>query len=321
MNGILALGIQDFKRLLTNALFWIITATLILIVLVMNFVLPKTVAGGDSTFYTCHVTVPGGIPVESEALLRQLVRENGSVGLLGSDGGALTVLNPGLSKKTVQAITTLLFGASGAQVGLETLNPISEAIPFNQRMTPVFICFEALVVGFILGGTLMLSEKEENTVRALRISPVGADRYLLSKTLLFSVVGTVYALLMAFFCVGFGFSILRFCLLSFFGSALFTLVGLAFTTFFRDMSSWFFTMAFLLAVNMLPVVTYMEPSFSPFWLRALPSYPLIFTYEKILLGTGAVSSDVVLGIAGWCAGAYLLGRFAVGRHFLTRGGR
>ncbi|MDD3213728.1 MAG: ABC transporter permease [Eubacteriales bacterium] len=324
MSRIAALCLQDFKRLLANALFWVITATLVLIVLVVNFALPKTVAGEDYPLYTYQINIPGATAVESEARLRELVRDSGAVGLLGTDGGILTVLNPGLSDKTIHAIMVLLFNPSAAdtvKISVESLSPIREAVPFNKRMTPVFICFEALVIGFILGGTLMLSEKEESTVRALRVAPVSADAYLLSKTLLFSVIGTVYALLMAFLCIGFGFPILPFCLLSFFGSTVFSLIGLGFTPFFRDMSSWFFTMALVLAINMLPVVAYTEPSFSPLWLRAIPSYPLLFAYEDVLLGTGAVSSSAVFTVAGWCAGAYLLSRIIVGRRFLARGGR
>lgn len=188
-------------------------------------------------------------------------------------------------------------------------------------MTPIFICFEALIIGFILGGALMLSEKEEGTFRALRIAPMGVDRYLISKTVLFSIIAVLYALLMAIFCVGFGFSVPRFVLLSFFGAAIFSLIGLAFTTLFKDMSSWFFSMALLLSINMLPVVAYMEPSFSPLWIRVIPSYSMIFAYEKILFGMDGASISVVLTVAGWCIGAYLLSRFAVGRSLLAKGGR
>jgi hypothetical protein len=187
-------------------------------------------------------------------------------------------------------------------------------------MTPVFICFEALIIGFILGGALMLSEKEEGTVRAFRIAPLGVDRYLVSKTVLFSLIAVVYALLMAFFCVGLNFSVLCFILLSFFGSAIFSLIGLAFTTFFKDISSWFFSMALLLSVNMLPAVSYSEPSFSPFWIKIIPSYSMIFAYKNILLGTGAIPLSTVFNVAGWCIGAYLIGRFMVGRYFLSKRG-
>jgi hypothetical protein len=322
MRGLLALGLQDFNRLLKNALFWVITATLVLIVSVVDFALPDDVSEKSPTVYACNTSYAAGsaVPVSGEDELRRLVRETGGIGLLG-DGDGLTVIHPGLSEKTVRAVVLLLGAHGDPDIDVESLNKAGRTIPFNQRMTPVFICFEALIVGFILGGALMLSEKEERTIRALRVSPMGVDRYLISKTLLFSIIGTLYALLMAFFCVGFGFSVIRFVLLSFFGAAVFSLIGLAFSSLFRDMSSWFFTMALLLAVNMLPVVAYSEPSFSPGWLKAIPSYTMIFAYERILFGGDGGGLAVTLTVAAWCAGAYLLSRIAVEKFLLKERGR
>jgi hypothetical protein len=321
MKGLLALGILDFKRLLKNALFWVITATLVIIVAVVNFALPGEVAEEGYTVYAYNTDYAAGntVKTDSEEELRRLVREGDGVGLLGSETG-VTVIHAGLSEKTVRAVMLLLQprGASGTDVVSITAG---RTIPFNQRMTPVFICFEALVTGFVLCGALMLSEKEERTIRALRVSPMGVDRYILSKTLLFSVIGALYALLMVLFCVGVHFHVLRFLLLSFFGAAVFSLFGLAFTALFRDMSSWFFAMALILSVNMLPVVAYSEPSFSPLWLRAIPSYPMIFAYERLLFGGSGGGPATALFIAGWCAGAYLLSRFLVAGHMLKAGRR
>ena len=319
MSGILALGIQDFKRLLSNALFWVITATLVLIIALINFALPKDTAEEAYRIFTYNADYSAGQAnaVNSEEELRQAVKESGTIGLLGNADGSITVLNPGLSEKTVRAIMTTLYSTSRTDVELESINANSEVIAFNKRMTPVFICFEALIIGFILGGALMLTEKESGTVRALRIAPMGVDRYLISKTVLFSLIAIIYALLMAAFCVGVGFSIMSFVLLSFFGAAIFSLIGLAFTTLFKDMSSWFFSMALLLSVNMLPVIAYSEPSFSPLWLRVIPSYSMIFAYEKILFG-GTLSVSAVLTIAAWCIGAYLLSRLMVGQLFLAK---
>lgn len=323
MNGLLALGIQDFKRLMSNALFWVITATLVIIIALINFALPKNISEESYSIFTYNTDYSAGqsTAVNSEEELRQAVKENGTIGLLGLGDGSITVLHPGLSEKTVRAIMVMLYNSSDKEVKVESMNESSQTIPFNKRMTPIFICFEALIIGFILGGALMLSEKEEGTFRALRIAPMGVDRYLISKTVLFSIIAVLYALLMAFFCVGFGFSVLRFVLLSFFGAAIFSLIGLAFTTLFKDMSSWFFSMALLLSINMLPVVAYTEPSFSPLWIRAIPSYSMIFAYEKILFGMDGASISVVFTVAGWCIGAYLLSRFAVGRSLLAKGGR
>ncbi|MFZ7132494.1 MAG: ABC transporter permease [Eubacteriales bacterium] len=323
MNGILALGIQDFKRLLTNALFWVITATLVLIIALINFALPENISEESYRIFTYHIDYYAGqtTAVNSEEELRQIVKESGTIGLLGNDDGSITVLNPGLSEKTVRSMMTMLHSPSDTNVEVESINENNQAIPFNKRMTPVFICLEALIIGFILGGALMLSEKEEGTIRAMQIAPMGVDKYLISKTMLFSIIAVLYALLMASFSVGFGFSIFHFVLLSFFGAAIFSLIGLAFTTFFRDMSSWFFSMALLLSVNMLPVVAYSEPSFSPLWLRVIPSYSLIFAYENILFGMGRSLLPTVFTVIGWCIGAYLISRFMVGRYLLSKGRR
>ena len=322
MRGLLALGILDFKRLLKNALFWVITATLVLIVAVVNFALPRDVSEKSYAVWSFNTdfgddnTVKAG----SEEELRRLVRENGGLGLIGTPGG-ITVLHTGLSDKTIRAVLLALQPHESSGLDVVSLSGGGRTVPFNQRMTPVFICFEALITGFVLCGALMLSEKEERTVLALRVSPMGADRYLLSKTLLFSLIGTLYALLMALFCVGPDFLVLRFILLSFFGAAVFSLIGIAFSVLFRDMSSWFFTMALVLSVNMLPAVAYSEPSFSPLWLRVIPSYPMIFEYERLLFGGGVGTPAAALTVLGWCAGAYLLSRFMVTRHLLKAGGR
>lgn len=323
MNGLLALGILDFKRLMANALFWIITATLVIIIALINFALPKNISEESYSIFTYNTDFSAGqsTAVNSGEELRQAVKDSGTIGLLGADDGSITVLHPGLSEKTIRAIMVMLYNSSDTEVKVESMNESSQTIPFNKRMTPIFICFEALLIGFILGGALMLSEKEEGTFRALRIAPMGVDRYLISKTVLFSIIAVLYALLMAFFCVCFGFSVLSFVLLSFFGAAIFSLIGLAFTTLFKDMSSWFFSMALLLSINMLPAVSYMEPSFSPLWIRAIPSYSMIFAYEKILFGMDGASISIVITMAGWCIGAYLLSRFAVGRSLLAKGGR
>jgi hypothetical protein len=322
MNGLWALGVQDFKRLRTNALFWVITATLILIVAVVRFALPQALPEENFRIYTYNTRGFAGISTaaDSEEALRQAVKQGGSIGLLGGGDGKVTVLHPGM-EKAARAALVLLRDTGGGDIPVVRLRESGQTLPFNQRTVPIFICFEALIVGFVLGGALMLSEKEEGTIRALRVSPMGVDRYLISKTLFFSALGTLYAFLMAFLCLGFHFSVPRFMALSFFGAAIFSLMGLGFTIFFKDISSWFFSMALLLSVNMLPVAAYSNPSFSPPWLRVIPSYALLFAYEKILFQTGELTFSTVLTVGGWCVGAYLLSRITVGRQLIAFGRR
>ena len=88
-----------------------------------------------------------------------------------------------------------------------------------------------------MAAILMLGEKQEGVLEAYRVSPGGMVPYVASKSLLFAIVGTVYALFMAFATVGFGFNIWKFhpdCTSSLF----YTLLGCV-AVFFDDISSWF----------------------------------------------------------------------------------
>lgn len=323
MKAILALSLQDFKRLITNALFWVITVTLVLVVLVINFAIPKSIEGEevDLYFYNMGIEMPDAKTVESEEALRAAVAEGQSIGVMKDDTGKITVIHPGLSEKTVRSVMIMLTDRGGESIGSESIYEDNRTIPFNKRMTPGFICFEALITGLIFGGALMLSEREEQTIRALRIAPMGADRYIISKILLFSLIAVLYALLMAVFTVGFDFNFGLFILLSFFGSMVFSLVGLAFSTLFKDMNSWFFSIALLLSINMLPVISYVSPSFSPVWIRMIPSYPMIFAYESILFRRAGDPLTVIVTVAAWLIIAYLLSRIMVKRFLLSKGGQ
>jgi len=317
MKGILYLCVQDFRRLLTNALFWVLAGTLVVIVLVVDLALPKEIAPesyGIATF-NLSITIPNTEVMDSEEAVREAVRGGDVIGLIG-DADGVTVIHPGLSDKTIYAIMLTLSGGQSQEIPVEILNASSEVIPFNLRMAPVFICFEALITGLILGGALMLAEREDGTVNALRISPVGTTRYLLSKSLLFSLIGTLYSTLICVFTVGFDISWGVFLPLTFFGTLIFTLLGLAYTTLFREMSGWFFSMAVLLGINMLPVVAYTSPAFSPLWMKFIPSYPILFAFEKAVFGGTSDALYTILSIAGWCIVSYLIASLMISKLFL-----
>ena len=317
MKSILSTCAQDSKRLLTNALFWVLTATLLVIVLVVDLALPKEMASTGMTTLTWNAPANTiiGTPAESEEQLREAVLRGDTIGLVfGEDG--VTILHPGYSEKTLNIVMLELAQGSTAKVRLETLDTAAREVPFHLRFTPVFICFEALMVGFILGGALMLAEKQDGTVRALRVSPFGATKYVLAKTLLFSLIGTVYASLICLLTVGVSVNWGVFLPLSFFGTAIFTMIGLAYTSPFRDMSGWFFSMVVLLSVNMLPVISYSSPAFTPFWMRLIPSYPILMAYRAAMFG-GAIDTGYTIGaIAIWCVVSYVLARIFVVRNHL-----
>lgn len=313
--------VQDIKRLLTNALFWVLTATLVVIVLVVNLALPKEVAleGAELVTWNAPAGLPFGTAAQSEEALRETVRKGDAIGFIfGADG--LTIVNPGYAEQSLNIFVLELMGGKPAAVQVERLDPAVRETPFNLRLTPIFLCFEALMVGFTLGGALMLAEKQDGTVRALRVSPFGAWKYVVAKTLLFSLIGTLYASLICVLTVGFSIHWGAFLLLSFFGTAIFTMIGLAYTTPFRDMSGWFFSMVILLSVNMLPVISYSSPAFTPFWMRLIPSYPILMAYRGAMFGGSIDLKYTLIAISAWTAVSFALAVWFVAKKHL-RGAR
>ncbi len=321
MKSILSTCIQDSKRLLTNALFWVLTVTLLIIVLVVDLALPKELSSGGITALTWNAPgdVPFGTPAGSEAALREAVRQGDSIGFV-FDEDSLTIVHPGYSEKSLNVYVLELMHGDPAPVQVESLNAEAKEIPFNLLFTPVFIAFEALMVGFILGGALMLAEKQDGTVRVLRVSPFSVPRYIVSKTLLFSLIGTLYASLICLLTVGISVNWAIFLPLSFFGTAVFTMIGLAYTSPFRDMSGWFFSMVVLLSVNMLPVISYSSPAFTPFWMRLIPSYPMLMVYRAAMFGGSVDWVYTVVALGAWGIVSYLLARIFVAKKHLKGAG-
>jgi hypothetical protein len=300
---------QDFKLLLRNAIFWVVTATLVLIIVTVNFLIPADFSATKTELavYGLGYDVPGAVKLDSVQAVERHVADRAAVGLV-YEGGQYTLVHQGIGEKAAAAAVALLLPPAAAlpQVDVLELRGQAAVIPENLRLTPVFICFEAMILGFLMASVLMLGEKQEQVLKAYRISPGGATRYVAGKTLLFALAGAAYAALMAVFTVGFRFNWLEFLLLGMIGSALYTLLGMCLAVFFRDMSGWFFTALVILSVNMLPAISYSNPSFSPAWITAIPSYQAIFAYAEVLFPTGKGAALPILLLAVETCVAFVL---------------
>lgn len=280
---------QDFKLLLRNAIFWVITASLAVIVLTVNFVIPKdfTALKTAVAVYGTGYDIPGAVVLHDAGAVKQYVADRGALGL-AYDNGRYTLMHQGLGAKSAAAAAAVLIRPASALPAVEVavLRAQTRAIPENLRAVPMLICFEAIILGFLMCAVLMLGEKHEQVLRAYRVSPGGTLRYVCGKAALFALVGSAYAALMAVLTVGFAIDWLGFAALSLIGCTLYTLLGISLAVFFRDISGWFITALVVLSLNMLPAVSYSSPAFSPAWLSAIPSYTAIFAYAEALFPTG-----------------------------------
>lgn len=294
MRSILSLMLVDLKLVLKNIFFWVLLGMLIAIIIVVNFLLPQAITttvpnvvtfGFETVEYQCAESI--------EQLKEMLEKDKNMVGVI-CENGEYTVLANNLSEKQAAAVTLPFLTPKEKITEIQfsqtenTINPP----PFNKRCLPVFICFEAVIQGFLLAGVLMLNEKSGKIVRALQVSPISATHYWIAKIFLFSCIGSFYALLMALFTVGLNFSIVPFVLLSMVASALFTMLGMITAVFFRSINNWFMLASLILGINMLTMFAYIFPSLTLPFMKVIPSYPFIFIYEQILFGHFKLTIDV-----------------------------
>ncbi len=318
MRRIVSLLGQDLRLLFRNAIFWVVSVSLVLIVLTVRFLLPADSHLPSNSLVTYGVDLEGAERLDSPQAVSGQVRDHGVIGLIVDDG-ILTVVHSGLSEQAIAALVAQITPPSGPlpAVTAQVLRQTAADVPQNLRLMPVFISFEAVVLGFLMAAILLLGEKQEAVLQAYRVSPGGTFAYLASKSLLFIIVGTVYALLMAIFTVGFSFDAGQFVLLTGLGCLFYTLLGLSVAAFFDDVSGWFFVAVLILSLNMLPMLSYTVPTFSPAWMRFIPSYGGLFAYEEILFPTGKSLQTVYLTLGVWALVSLGLSSFIIKRQLLT----
>jgi hypothetical protein len=311
---------QDLKLLLRNALFWVMAATLVFIILTVRFLIPEDFSATPSALATYGFGggVPGATMLEDPAAVESLVRETGAVGAV-RQGDELTILHSDLSDQAAAALATRLTPPVTTPPAVETevLRPQGGVVPQNLRVTPVAITFEAIVLGFLMASVLMLSERQEGVLEAYRISPGSALTYVASKTLLFMGLGTLYAVAMAVTTVGVAFSWPAFLLLSLLAGALYTMFGLGLTVFFRDISGWFVVAMLVLGINMVPVISHAAPTFAPAWLVAIPSYAIVFAFDEVLFPTGKSLAGTYLTLGAWTVAALVACTALIDRRLLS----
>lgn len=174
----------------------------------------------------------------------------------------------------------------GAPFSVETLRSPSDPPAANETMVAVMLAFEVMILGFLFVAVVVFGEKQEGSVRAYRVTPAGLTTYVVSKTLVFTLMSTVYGLLLVLFTFGIGVDYGSLLAILFPACALMTLLGLGIAAFFRNISEWFVPGVLILGINMLSIIPYQMPTYSAKFLTYLPGYIVIFGISEVLLPTG-----------------------------------
>ncbi len=220
-------------------------------------------------------------------------------------------------KNIAQLETELFFSGDlegVSSVPVERLNTFKEkeATKFNLSMVPMFALTEPVLMGLFFIATMMFFEVEAKTVRAYAVSPGRIFEFLNSKMIMMLVLGGLSMLLVSLTTVGLSANYFHLLVIlvsgSFFGSS----VGLLIASFFDRLSKAFVWILVVTMMLTVPFASYYLPSFSPLFVRLMPTYSLMFALKEAYFATG--NSTII-----WTAAAYsiLLGGVAYGIMFLN----
>lgn len=324
MRRFLSLLVQDAIVAKRNG-FPLAIAGLFVVIMLTLFFLPT---GGSSTPAVGFV-VPGG-PVgamlsatklppgtaygDIDALRKAVAEGKVAIGIALGEGGPRFIAPNGFSDKAAARLAAALFapkmGPQGPGTDLRTLRPAAPAIPANLSALPAILAFECAMLGFFLAAVLLFQETQQRSMAAFRMSPAGLLAYASSKTVLFAAATLVYGGAVALAAGVFSGRILgtmewapffaHLC----WASVLFSSLGALTGALAGNLSRWFFPSFLLMIVLMLPFISFVFPSFAPPWIKAIPTYGLLYGLRNSLFPeTGASWSGIVAGIA-WAAGGF-----------------
>ena len=289
-------------------------------------------ASASSQPREANTGLSGRLGVDSKAIFEtrqeletRVAEEDGAIGIVLEAEGHVTVVSAGPlteeRRALIQAGLSQAFRGPSASYAVEQLQPDAPRLGVDDLLIPVLVAFDVLILGFLFVAVMLFQEKQEGTIWAYRVTPGGTFAYVTAKVGLWVVLSVIYGVLLAAATVGFGMTVTawaQYLAVLVLSSLFMTSLGLFVAVFFEGISDWFFVGIVILVINMVPNVSFMNPSFSPAWVTEIPSYSAIFTVRDILFGTGREGffGEFLIRYAAYNAVAIPLAFAAVGRRLM-----
>lgn len=332
---------RDDRINLRNHFYTVTVVVAVLFLIAVKWLIPAEL-GVESVGYLVDQTAdrrvasalagtPGGLQVLPDAeALRQAVRENkNSSGILLTEGSPLpqvTLIFQGhenqrvrnLAAAKVESLLRTVYQQPipGAHpVTVDTLGGARTELPFNKLLLPVLLFTDPALVGLLFIAALIFMEKDEGTLLAYLVSPGRVPEYLVSKAVTMSLLAVVYTLILVLPVLGLGPNWLHLLAIMVAGSLFATLLGAFIAVHFENLSQSLFPLITVMTVLTVPAAAYMNPSFSPAWLRFFPTYPMVFGLREALFPAGNPGDvyNALLILLGWTAAMLVLASAAFRR--------
>lgn len=191
-----------------------------------------------------------------------------------------------LLQETLEAAFLTEMPGFSSQVEEHALEPDGKRLTDRENILPIYLTVNMSLMGLFIIAAYIFLDKEEGVIKAYAVAPVSIWQYLASKVLIMMLMGILTSLIVVLALVGFDVNVPMLVLLivsfNFFGSSL----GLLISSFFDSMMKAMGALYGTIMIMILPVISYMAPSFNPVWVRFFPTYPMMFSFRNLLLDQG-----------------------------------
>jgi ABC-type multidrug transport system permease subunit len=260
---------------------------------------------------------PVGIALPEDLLTKLAKGEKPTITVYFSSSAPLEM--KGAITALVNQLAYLATGQeSPLEMQTEILGPdlLGAQIPWRDRLIPM-MAIMILGTEILSLAALISTEVEQNTVRALLVTPLKLHHLFTAKAILGIGLAFIQVLLFMIVVGGLSQEPLTMILVLFIGSVLVTGLGFLVAAMARDMmgiTSWGMI---TVIIFFIPALGGMIPGMLSDWAKVLPSYHLVDAVSR-LSNYGASFSDIsshFLIMLGWSAAFAISGILALGRRY------
>lgn len=186
---------------------------------------------------------------------------------------------------------------------------------WRENMSSLIIFSDPSMLGLIFIGAIVLFEKSERVLNSIAVSPVKTRDYVISKAVSLAIISTICGLLIALISGTKPANYLLFVSGLFFGSSLFTCVGLVCSTRISTLNQFIMSISPIQIVVLLPVTMYQFWNSHPLWLLhpGCAVFELISQAQEQILLAG-------VSLTIWLVATYLLTIKEVNKSIKSLGG-
>jgi ABC-2 type transport system permease protein/fluoroquinolone transport system permease protein len=103
------------------------------------------------------------------------------------------------------------------------------------------------------------------------------------------------------------------------GISLFTFLSMSIATYYSNISEWVLVGMMGMIVGALPIFTILIPTFSPFYIEWIPSFPVLYSFREILFPSGLDLSRQIFHLIGFNVVAYIICHLLVSKKLMKEG--